>query len=679
MRKWTIGSPDANKTSALASAGGISQLCASVLVSRGIDTLEKAKDFFNQDDGSGAQLSDPFLIKDMAEAAELLSEAVDSGTSICIYGDYDCDGITATAILYSYLDCLGANVSYHINMRSEGYGLCESCIRKLADDGVQMIVTVDNGIGAVNEAQLIKELGMTLIITDHHQPGEVLPEAAAVVDPHRQDCTSPFKDLCGCGVALKLIAAMDGGDYSMALEQFSDLAAIATIADVVPLTGENRTIVSYGLHYIENTENPGMQALIDIAKVKFPLSAVSAAFTLSPRINASGRFGSATDALKLFLAEDPDEARTYAELLDELNSQRKKTEAEIMQEIEERIKSDPAIVHRRVTVIYGKGWHHGVIGIVAARLVERFGKPVFILSDDDEAARGSARSVEGFSIFDALVHCRELLVKYGGHAGAGGFSLLEENIHAFDDALQEYAAKYFDHAPVYTVRADKLISPQELTVENVQTLSALEPFGEANAQPLFLASGVRLLEIISLSQGLHTKLKLTYGNSGFYGLMFNQRPDTFPYRPGDMLDMLVHAQTDTYQGRTSVSLRIVDIRPSGISQSKYLSAKEAYEKFKLGEELPLNLMQRMAPSRNELISVYKLLAPGVKAKADIIFSKLDSSIIPYCKFRLALDIFEELGFIEYDVFNDSVRLLPDIKNSPLENSEIFRSLMKYSS
>ena len=559
-------------------------------------------------------------------------------------------------------------------MRSEGYGLCESGIRKLAENGTELIVTVDNGISAVKEAQLIKELGMTLVITDHHQPGEILPEAAAVVDPHRQDCTSPFKDLCGCGVALKLIAAMDGGDYSAALEQFSDLAAIATIADVVPLVGENREIVTQGLHYLENTENPGLQALIACARAKTPMSSVSVAFTLSPRINASGRFGSAEDAVKLFLADSPEEAQKYAELLDSLNSQRKETEAEIMNEIEERIKKDPAIIHRRVTVLYGKGWHHGVVGIVAARLVERFGKPVFILSDDGEYARGSARSVNGFSIFDALTHCSHLLDKFGGHTGAGGFSLKESNIAAFDEALQEYAASTFEHAPVYTVQADKIISPQELTVENIRSLSALEPYGEANKQPLFVMQNVRLLEVMALSQGLHTKLKLTYGNMGFYGLMFGQKTEQFPYKTGEFLDMLVYAELNTYNGQTSVNLRIADVRPSGISQPKYFSAKEAYEKYRLGEQQEPAIMKRMAPSRDELVMIYKLIPAGRPVCCDNVFAKLDSTVIPYCKFRIALDIFEELEFIEYDIFNDEAVRNTEIKKAPLESSSIFRTL-----
>lgn len=429
MKRWTIGNPDAAAAAMLAKQGGLPQICAGVLVSRGIATVEAAADFFNQHE-DGAVLSDAFLIKDMRTAAEALQAAVDDGRLICVYGDYDCDGITATALLYSYIECIGGNVIYYINRRNEGYGLCGDALRRLAEQGVELIVTVDNGISAVEEAKLAAELGMELIITDHHRPGNVLPDALAVVDPHREDDTSAFKDLCGCGIALKLAAAMDGGDYCSVMEQFSDLAAIATVADIVPLKGENREIVRQGLHYLENTENIGLKALMTAAGIKFPVSSVSAAFAIAPRINASGRFGSASEAVELLLCENTETAEAMAKRLDELNSSRKNAESDIMKEIKDYITAEPEILNRRILFLYGEGWHHGVIGIVASKLVDRFGKPAFILSDDGESVRGSARGVEGFSVYEALKACGGLLTKYGGHSGAGGFSLKKKTLTA---------------------------------------------------------------------------------------------------------------------------------------------------------------------------------------------------------------------------------------------------------
>lgn len=677
MKKWTIGKPDPKAVSTLSVQGGLPQICAGVLASRNIDTIEKAAEFFNQHN-DGDTLSDPFLIRDMREAAETVLAAVDEGKRICIYGDYDCDGITATAVLYSYIECIGGNVEYYINQRSEGYGLCADAVRRLAENGVELIVTVDNGISAIEEAKLAAELGIELVITDHHQPSEILPEAVAVVDPHRSDDLSPFKDLCGCGVALKLIAAMDGGDYSSALEQFSDLAAIATIADIVPLKGENREIVRLGLHYLENTENAGLQALIAAAGLKHPISSTGAAFSIAPRINASGRFGSASEAVDLLLCEDPDEAAAMAERLNSLNTERRKTEAEIMEQIRGTILERPEILHRRVLFLYGEGWHHGVIGIVAAKLVERFGKPVFILSDDGDFARGSARSVDGFGIHKALTACADVLTKFGGHSGAGGFSLAKENIGAFDEALQKYAAEEFPVMPTLTLHADKVILPEELSVQSVSSLSMLEPCGEGNPQPLFAMLSVRLLDVSALSGGAHTKLKLTYGNIGVYGLMFGTKTAEFPYKAGDMLDILAYPEINTYNGQTSVNIRIADLRRSGIPQQKYFAARDAYERYKRGEGAEKTLIPRIVPERNELAAVYRAVPQSRDIDFDSVYFSVCSDDINYCKFRLALDIFEELGLIVTDRYAETVRRLPAEKKVNLDDSQLLAELRQLS-
>lgn len=675
MKKWIIGKPDDNASAMLAKQSSLSPLCSSVLVSRGIDNVQKACDFFNfKKDSSSTELSDPFLIKDMKAAADAILEAVDNGEYICVYGDYDCDGITATTILYSYLECLGANVSYYINMRSDGYGLCENGIRKLAEDGVELIVTVDNGISAINEIKLANELGMKVVVTDHHQPGDELPEALAVVDPHRSDCPSTFKDLCGCSVALKLIAAMDDGDYSAALEQFSDFAALATIADVVPLTGENRYIVTNGLHYLRNTENPGLQALMSKSGSKDRLSSVDVSFSLIPRINASGRFGSASDAVELFLTDDEERAEELAGRLDSLNSERKAAEERILASIEEKFRQTPEVLYNRVLVIYGEGWHHGVIGIVATRLVERFGKPVFLLSDDGEEARGSARSVEGFSIYEALSACSEHLTKFGGHVGAGGFSLPKENIEKFDAAMQEFAARRFPSPPVYTIHADKIILPNEITLEAVESLSALEPFGECSRQPLFLIRKAVLTEIIPLSGGLNTKIKINYGGTMLEGLLFGTKTDEFLYRKGDVIDLLATFYINVYNGRKSINMRIADLRSSTVSQIKYFNAKAAYEQFKRGEGIEPALAGRALPTREELIVIYKTIGRFGVISSDELFGRLDENVISYCKLRIAVDIFAELGFIDYDIWSDRISFIKDPPKAAIESSKIYQSV-----
>ncbi|MGN0603005.1 MAG: single-stranded-DNA-specific exonuclease RecJ [Oscillospiraceae bacterium] len=675
MKKWIIGKPDDNASAMLAKQSSLSPLCSSVLVSRGIDNVQKACDFFNyKKDSSSPELSDPFLIKDMKAAADAILEAVDNGENICVYGDYDCDGITAATILYSYLECLGANVSYYINMRSDGYGLCERGIRKLAEDGIELIVTVDNGISAISEIKLANELGMKVVVTDHHQPGDELPEALAVVDPHRSDCPSTFKDLCGCSVALKLIAALDGGDYSAALEQFSDFAALATIADVVPLTGENRYIVESGLHYLRNTENPGLQALMTKSNAKDRLSSVDVSFSLIPRINASGRFGSASDAVELFLTDDEERAEELAGRLDSLNSERKAAEERILASIEEKFRQSPEVLYNRVLVIYGEGWHHGVIGIVATRLVERFGKPVFLLSDDGEEARGSARSVEGFSIYEALSACSEHLTKFGGHVGAGGFSLHKDNIEKFNAAMQEFAAKRFPVSPVYTIRADKLILPNEITLEAVESLSALEPFGECSRQPLFLIRKATLTEIIPLSGGLNTKVMINYGGTTLEGLLFGTKTEDFLYKKDDTIDLLAAFYINVFNGRKSVNMRISDIRSSAVSQVKYFNAKAAYEQFKRGEGIEPALAKRALPTREELIVIYRTIGKFGVISSDELFGRLDDNVISYCKLRIAVDIFAELGFIDYDIWSDRISFIKDPPKAAIESSKIYQSV-----
>lgn len=674
MRKWIIGKPDHVLSNRLARQCGLSELCMSVLVSRGIDTAEKAQEFFNYSEESDSPLSDPFLLPDMDKAVDIITNAVNDGKKICIYGDYDCDGVTATTLLYTYLMNMGADITYYINMRSEGYGMNCDAVRRLAEDGVELIITVDNGISAVEEVRLAKELGMDVVVTDHHQPSEILPEADALIDPHLKSCQAPFRDLCGCAVALKLMAAMDGGIYDIVMEQCSDLCAVATIADVVPLKSENREIVKAGLRYLENTENEGLKALISSAGIKPPYNSTSAAFGISPRINASGRFGSASDAVELFLAEDPDTAAELANRLEQLNTQRKEAENAVMADIMRMLAENPAPLFNRVIVLYGKGWHHGVIGICAARLVEKTGKPVFLLSDDGEFARGSARAAEGLSVFEALSYCAEVLDKFGGHKGAGGFSLKEENIPEFDRLLQKYAAEQ-NFVPVYPVHADKVISPEELTVENISSLSALEPYGEGNSQPLFLLHGAVLTDIMPLSGGAHTKIKLKYGKTEVIGLMFRQVTAEFTYNKGDVLDVLACAELNTYNGRTSVNLRIADLRLVGISQQKYFAAREAYESYRRGEVPDKRLASRIIPRREDLAAVYRALPQdGSPVSYDLLFGRLKDTDMSCCMMRAAIDVFCELGLASQDIFMGNVKIIKGAPKADIEKSLTLKKL-----
>ena len=669
MKKWIIQQPDKEKAKALSQCSDLSSLCAEVLVSRGIDNFESAKDFFSSD-----ELSSPFLLKDMIEAVEIINDAIENGKSICIYGDYDCDGITSTVVLYSYLDCLGANVSYYIPERAEGYGMNSDAIKKLSEEGIELIITVDNGISAIEESELIEELGMELIITDHHQPSEKLPKATAIINPHQKDCSSPFKNLCGAGVVLKLIAALDDGNYDAVLEQFSDLVAIGTIADIVKLTGENRAIVENGLRLLGNTENLGLSALMENCRISPDnINSTSVAFMIAPRINASGRFGSPSTAVKLLLTTDEDEANELATELAKLNNERKEVELNIISDIDDMITKNPKILNERVLVFAGENWHHGVIGIVSARILEKYGKPNFIISIEGDIARGSARSFSGYSIFNALTSCKDLLVRFGGHTNAGGLSIKTSNIDAFKERIALFSKEKYPSMPINSIVAEKVLEAKDLTVQAIKSLSVLEPFGEGNPRPIFALLGARIDEIISLSEGKHTKFKLTYNGIIVYSIMFGISPTELSVKKGDLGDFIVYAELNTFNGNTTVSTRTIDYRKSGLPQAKFLAAKETYEKYMLGEEIPPLLKTRIVPTREELILVYKAV-PKESVAIDKIFMQLNSDSMNYCKLRLCLDIFKELGLIHINPTSNTVELIPATKKVELDNSLILQDL-----
>lgn len=665
MKKWSVGIPDRNTVLKLMTGCSVTSLTASAIASKGYESPDSVIKSLNV-----GELSDPFLIKDMKEAADTINAAIDCGERICIYGDYDCDGVMATVILYSYLLETGADVTYYIPERAEGYGLNNGAIDRIAADGVKLIVTVDNGIAAISEAEHIYGLGLRLVVTDHHQQGEKLPRAEAVVDPHRHDCFSPFKYMCGAGIALKLIAALDGGDCTMALEQFGDLAAIATVADIVSLTGENRFLASYGIQLIENTDRPSLMALKEVCGLTDkPINSQSLGFGIAPRINAAGRFGSPKTAARLFLCEDYDDALVIAQELDGLNNMRKQAENDIIAEIYSMIDNDPSLVYGRVIFLCGKDWHHGVIGIVASRIMEQFGKPCFIASDSGGEIRGSARSFGEFSIFEALSYAQEVLEKFGGHPGAGGFTVKSGMSADFGRLLEEYALKDHKVMPQATLAADAPATPAELTVDNVRGLSLLEPFGAENEKPLFYIGEAELLEVLPLSDGLHSKLRLKAGFAKIDALMFRTAPTALPVKVGDRCDMIVTLGVNSYRGRDSVSVVVSDIRQHTFEQSKYFAALGSFEAFMRGEELPKNYYPSMYPSREEAVKVYKAI-PENGISLDRLYISLTGKNINYCKFRFAIEAFRELGLVkmnasDFGVSRVKVSAKTDLYSAPV--------------
>lgn len=672
LKRWNIGSPDAKKAALLSRQGSISQLCAEVLVSRGIESLEKAGSLLNV-----SELSDPFLLKDMQQAADRILAAVDSGEKICIYGDYDCDGVTSTVMLTDWLLCAGADAEWYIPTRKEGYGMREAQIRSMQERGISLIITVDNGISAIDEAKLIKELGMELVITDHHRPGDALPKAAAIVDPFRADCPSPFKTICGAVVVLKLIAALDGGDWEPVLEQFGDLAALATIADVMPLEGENRFIVQRGLQLLANTERMGLLSLMAVCGIPegSAVSAQAAAFQLIPRINAAGRFASASIAARLLLTDDPDEAQMLAGEIHALNDDRRATEQQITDEIFDLIRQNPQVLAERVLVFAGENWHHGVIGIVAARLMERFGKPCFLMARETDGYRGSARSFGDFSVFECLKACESHLLRYGGHPGAGGFTVSEDEKDAFFQAIQAYAAQQNPVMPVMTADAVRAVEPQQMTTENVGGLQVLEPFGAGNPKPLFVLPEMHVTEVTALSGGAHTKLRLRKGNAQSEVLIFRMRPEETGIFAGMTLDFLVETEIREYMGRDSLTLRAEDWRISERAQEQAIAAQAAYDAYIRGEMLPAPAYyQRMCPHRQDLIAVYQAVQ-RVPMTVGQICMQFQSSGMNRCRARVIADIFSELGLLQYDAVTETLSRVPVTQKRELTDSEAYRRIL----
>lgn len=666
MKKWNICVPDRKLLNQLILNCQVSQLTAAALLSKGYTNPQAVADNFNTD-----SLSDPFLIKDMDVAAETINNAIDNGEKICVYGDYDCDGIISTVILFSYLYEAGADVTYYIPERSEGYGLNKNAIDKINDENIDLIITVDNGISAISEADYIYELGMKLVVTDHHQQGDTLPRAEAVVDPHRHDCTSPFKFMCGAGIALKLTAALDGGDYTLAMEQFADLAAIATVADIVSLTGENRYLVTEGMRLIENSDRPSILALKEVCGIKDKtIDSFSIGFGIAPRINASGRFGSPKTAAKLFLCEDEEQCLEIARELDDLNSKRKNTENEILSEIYRMLDEHPEISRQRVLFLCGKNWHHGVIGIVASRLVEQFDKPCFIASESDGEIRGSARSFGEFSVFDCLTYCSDTLVKFGGHPGAGGFTIINGKQNEFNQLLQKFAHDNFNEMPVQSLNAVMSVSSTDLSFDNVDDLAKLHPFGMDNEQPMFCIDNAEILDIRPMGNGDHSMLRIKLGNSEQTAKMFRVSPEALSVVKGDICRMIITLDINEFRGNKTVNIIIKDIRSVNFNQDSFFSALRFFEALTRGEKLPnINYYKRMFPTKDEASVIYRSI-PSNGISIEKLFMKISSPNINFAKLCVVAEAFRQLGLVSFSssaqtITKQNVKSKTDLFSAPI--------------
>lgn len=664
-KKWVVRSADKERATALSEKFNIDPFIAYMLTARGMDDDLTVSKFLS----SSFETVSPFNFADMEEAAFAIGEAVDFGEKICIYGDYDCDGVTSTALLLSYLRSEGADVFAYIPDREcEGYGLNNDAIDQIKAQGADLIITVDNGISSVDEAEYIYSLGMRLVITDHHQLGDTLPRAEAVVNPHREDNELDFREYCGVGVAFKLICAMDEENTDALIDEYIDLVAIGTIADVVPLLGENRSFVKRGLEKINKNPRNSLIPFRNTAKDR-EFTSNDVAFQLCPRINAMGRMGSAMDAVEFLLSTDTAECEEKYALLSKQNSARQDVEKSILDSIEQQIKAEPRLVSGRVIVIAGEGYHHGVIGIVASHILERYGKPTFIIGIDEEGiARGSARSINGFNIHEAISACADDLIKFGGHPLAAGITLTKDKIDDFRRHINEYALKNYEVMPPQELVIDCKLSPHYLNLELVNNIAVLEPYGAENPSPVFGVYNMSVVGISGMSENKHTRLELEKKGKRIRVAKFGISPDALPYKVGDKVNIAVKVSKNLFNGKVYLSLQAVDICLYGIDDDKYFREKNDYDLYKsTGRATP-----SLYPDREACALIYKYLRTngGFDYSLDDLYFRLQNDVT-YGQLLNAVKAFSQAGLIEY---NGKISLNPNPGKVDLQSTTVLKTL-----
>ena len=672
---WNVNEPDAASVNNLVRAG-YAPLAAMVLAARGICSNTQAHKYLDCD----SPLPDPFLMTDMDKAAGRVGLAMATGEKIAVFGDYDVDGITSTCLLTDFLRRHGANVVSYIPGRlEEGYGLNPIAIRQLHDEGIQLIITVDCGITAIGEAELCRELGIDLVITDHHECKDTLPHAVAVVDPHRPDGGYPHKNLSGVGVAFKLAAALCG-DQEQVLRDYADMVCLGTVADVMPLQGENRVFVARGLVSLAHTKRPGIAALM--AESGCDASSVSASsigFMLAPRINAAGRMGKIDLAVELFLTDDPARAATVAKQLCDLNRQRQSVESEIY---DQAVSMLPAGQTPDAIVLADESWHQGVVGIVASRIAEEYACPTFLICLDGEHGKASSRSHGGFNLFASLTALSSLLESYGGHELAAGFTINRSNIPEFRRQICRLAAGFYsDDAPRTSLDIDCAIPAELLTISNIESLSVLEPCGNCCPKPVLMMKNLTIERITMVGGGRHMRLRLRSGRFGLNAIYFSASPAAVSIQAGDVVDVAFTPQVNEFRGERSVQMNVQDIRPSCSADcSPETSGYHALVSGNLTREIA----QILLPDRSTLAMVWRYLAA---ASSDI-----EESPICLCRkivrwtgkplslgqMMTCLDIFRDVGLLDIQRVHKHlhIRLTPGNTKADLSTSQTMQRLLQ---
>lgn len=673
-KKWIVKSGDKEYATKLSEELGISPYAALIASTRGIKTAEEAKDFF----GIGEHKSiDPMDFPDMYAAVKRVQKALDEFERIAVYGDYDADGVTSTALLYSYLEMQGADVVYYVpNRHTEGYGLSYEAIDKLSMMGVKLIITVDNGISAVEEAKYINELEMDLVITDHHLPSDSLPQAAAVVDPHRADCNLDFKDYAGVGVAYKLICALEGEENGIT-DSFVDLVTIGTVADVMPLVKENREFVRRGVEMLADSDRTGIQALMEAAGLsERKINSTSIAFGICPRINAAGRMGSADRAIRLLLSDDYDEAVMLAQEINDENTARQHTEQEILTQADEQIRSNPGWKYQNVLVVAGEGWHDGVVGIVASRLVEKYGKPTLVITVDGEDAKGSGRSIEGFNLYDAICCCGDCLTHFGGHMLAAGIGLKASNIPVFRQKINKYADSIEMPYPIQNI--DFKLNPACVNTEMLETVSQLEPFGAGNPQPIFGLYNMTVADIQPIGNGKHLRVILERNGISIQTLKFRTLQADFPFVRGDIVDAAVCLEPNEYLGQLRVSVLLRNIKLHDMVEDDLFSSMRDFSMLMRGRKDGFDA-ELLIPQRETTAKVYRYIRSAGRWNYDIetLCHRLDFWAEDYGQVAVSVEAMLEMGILRRDE-NEGLSVPKTSEKVNLQDAPILRRLAEIS-
>ncbi|HNF43525.1 MAG TPA: single-stranded-DNA-specific exonuclease RecJ [Ferruginibacter sp.] len=562
-RRWKIAEADAKKIEALQEALKVSNAICGILVQRGIDDFTRAKAYFRP---QWTDLHDPWLMKDMQKAVDRLFTAFTRKEKILVFGDYDVDGTTSVACMFRFLCKIydPALLDFYIPHRyREGYGVSKMGIDYAKENNFSLIVSLDCGIKSVELIAYAKTLGIDFIVCDHHLPDAELPPAAAILNPKQKDCPYPYKELCGCGVGFKLITALT---RHLNLEEehykeYIDLVAVAIAADIVPMTGENRVLAYYGLQKINEAPNPGIRALIHLGNIQKKLSINNVVFVIAPRVNAAGRMDDARKAVQMFLEDDYPKALGYAEMLHSDNSDRKEADKEITSEALAIINADPSLQHKKTTVVFREHWHKGVVGIVASRLIETYYRPTVVLTKSGDIAAGSARSVPGFNLYEAIHACREHLLGYGGHFAAAGLSLLPEQVEAFAAKFEEtVSATIPEQLLVPEITVDAVIRFKDINAGFYSIICQMEPFGPENMRPVFVAERVLDTGYSKVVKEEHLRFVVKQDNISFTGIGFNLA-GKFPVL-SQPFDMAFTLDENEWNGNTTLQLKVIDIRPS---------------------------------------------------------------------------------------------------------------------